>query len=140
MIEYNKQLLLKDLYARLGYNVRVRYIYQTGGTAAIHGYSDEGVLNAVLLTNFSEEKFDYHTKKVCNIVPYLRSMSSMTEDEKKIYKNLELSVKTSVGLGKYSIWRYDDLFDWLNAHHFDYRGLIEKGLALEAPENMYKID
>lgn len=29
--------------------------------------------------------------------------------------------------------------DWLNAHHFDYRGLIEKGLALEAPEGMYNI-
>jgi hypothetical protein len=29
-------------------------------------------------------------------------------------------------------------YDWLNAHHFDYRGLIEKGLALEAPEGMYK--
>ena len=28
--------------------------------------------------------------------------------------------------------------DWLTAHHFDYRGLIEKGLALEAPEDMYK--
>ena len=28
--------------------------------------------------------------------------------------------------------------DWLNEHHFDYRGLIEKGLALEAPEDMYK--
>jgi hypothetical protein len=28
--------------------------------------------------------------------------------------------------------------DWLNVHHFDYRGLIEKGLALEAPEGMYK--
>ena len=27
--------------------------------------------------------------------------------------------------------------DWLNKHHFDYRGLIEKGLALEAPEGMY---
>ena len=31
------------------------------------------------------------------------------------------------------------VIDWLNAHHFDYRGLIEKGLALEAPEDMYKI-
>lgn len=30
--------------------------------------------------------------------------------------------------------------DWLNAHHFDYRGLIEKGLALEAPEGMYKTE
>ena len=32
------------------------------------------------------------------------------------------------------------MFDWLKVHHFDYRGLIEKGLALEAPEGMYKID
>jgi hypothetical protein len=31
-----------------------------------------------------------------------------------------------------------DYVDWLNAHHFDYRGLIEKGLALEAPEGMYE--
>jgi len=30
-----------------------------------------------------------------------------------------------------------ELFDWLNAHHFDYRGLIEMGLALEAPKGMY---
>jgi hypothetical protein len=33
---------------------------------------------------------------------------------------------------------YTILVDWLNEHHFDYRGLIEKGLALEAPEDMYK--
>ena len=32
-----------------------------------------------------------------------------------------------------------DTFDWLNSHHFDYRELIEKGLALEAPEEMYKV-
>ena len=32
------------------------------------------------------------------------------------------------------------LFDWLNAHHFDYRGLIPMGLALEAPEDMYKTE
>ena len=30
-----------------------------------------------------------------------------------------------------------EIYDWLNAHHFDYRGLIEKGLALEAPDGMY---
>ena len=35
---------------------------------------------------------------------------------------------------------YLKLIDWLNSHHFDYRGLIEKGLALPAPEGMYKID
>jgi hypothetical protein len=34
----------------------------------------------------------------------------------------------------------DELVDWLNAHYFDYRGLIKKGLALEAPEDMYNIE
>lgn len=30
------------------------------------------------------------------------------------------------------------VIDWLLAHHFDYRGLIPMGLALEATEGMYK--
>ena len=65
------------------------------------------------------------------IKPYLRPMSSMTEEEKE-----ELYQKTG--------FRVDDCIlglsaiDWLNAHHFDYRGLIPMGLALEAPEGMYK--
>ena len=33
----------------------------------------------------------------------------------------------------------DKIVDWLNSHHFDYRGLIEKGLALPAPEGMYNV-
>ena len=33
-----------------------------------------------------------------------------------------------------------DVYDWLNSHHFDFRNLIEKGLALKAPKDMYKID
>ena len=37
----------------------------------------------------------------------------------------------------YEDFNFGDDIDWLNAHHFDYRGLIEKGLALEAPEDMY---
>ena len=32
------------------------------------------------------------------------------------------------------------VIDWLNAHHFDYRDLIDKGLALEAPTDIYKTD
>ena len=58
------------------------------------------------------------------IKPYLRPMSSMTEEEKKEQY-------------KFSAFNNVELFDWLNVHHFDYRGLIEKGLALEAPKEMY---
>ena len=63
--------------------------------------------------------------------PYLRPLSSMTEEEKFMY--FQLSECKSIG-GK------AEFIDWLNAHHFDYRGLIEKGLALEAPEGMYKTE
>lgn len=73
------------------------------------------------------------------VLPYLRPMSSMTEEERKDIGK----IVTTVYGGKV----VDDDFvnvikyiDWLNAHHFDYRGLIERGLALEAPEGMYKIN
>ena len=66
------------------------------------------------------------------IKPYLRPMSSMTEGEKEEYKKLGLIV----------VQNYDSVIlpnmneiDWLNAHHFDYRGLIEKGLAIEVNKN-----
>lgn len=61
------------------------------------------------------------------VKPYLRPMSSMTEEEWKEYNQV---------IGK--SFSFTDEVDWLNAHHFDYRGLIDKGLALEAPEGMYE--
>lgn len=61
--------------------------------------------------------------------PYLRPMSSMTDEETKFY--------TSFFSDTTCICDYMTIIDWLNAHHFDYRGLIEKGLALPAKENMY---
>ncbi len=78
------------------------------------------------------------------IRPYLRPMSSMTEEETK-YKlsNFFRIIDTKIeGVGHFptlnsiSAIKY---VDWLNSRHFDYRGLIEKGLALEAPEGMYNI-
>ena len=63
--------------------------------------------------------------------PYLRPMSSMTEEEKKDYN--------SKFEGRDFSWEiYYGSTDWLNEHHFDYRGLIPMGLALPAPEGMYK--
>jgi hypothetical protein len=77
-------------------------------------------------------------------------MSSMTEEEKKEMHE-KLSPKgnanywdegISTPVSHYGDWiSYEymsRIIDWLNAHHFDYRGLIEKGLALEAPKGMYK--
>ena len=66
--------------------------------------------------------------------PYLFHLSSMAEEQKKEYQYItERWMNDPV----YSI---SDSIDWLNKNHFDYRGLIEKGLALEAPEEMYKTE
>ena len=70
------------------------------------------------------------------VLPYLRPMSSMTEEEEIEYDATFATIKTADG-------HYDSAmtyksFDFLNSHHFDYRGLIKKGLALEAPKGMYK--
>ena len=67
--------------------------------------------------------------------PYLRPMSSMTEEERIFYNNADLDGE--FGYNPYVKIPAIDIINWLNAHHFDYRGLIEKGLALVAPEGMY---
>ena len=67
--------------------------------------------------------------------PYLRSLKSMTEDEKEEYKKTFDTYEN--GTGTKLVCQSYQTFDWLNAHHFDYRGLIEQGLALEASPKMY---
>ena len=73
--------------------------------------------------------YDFGFFPVEHVKPYLRPMSSMTVEERFEYN----------GFDGY-IFSDEDVIikiDWLNKHHFDYRGLIKKGLAIEAPENMY---
>jgi hypothetical protein len=124
-----KELLLKDLCARLPYDPIV--------------YVDEKLPRLKL--GSSTRVWEYiAVDKPCK--PYLRSMSSMTEKERS-----ELSKLTNdkfkfylyttkpeiICYEKYNYIEGLKVLDWLNAHHFDYRGLIEKGLALEAPKEMY---
>lgn len=70
------------------------------------------------------------------IKPYLRPMSSMTEEERLLFYQNTLQYNEETG---YSEYTYKSI-DWLNAHHFDYRELIEKGLAIKVTEdnNPYK--
>jgi hypothetical protein len=67
--------------------------------------------------------------KLPDVKPYLRPMSSMTESEERDYNVMLMSAG-----------HYRQITDFLNEHHFDYRGLIEKGLALEAPADMYNFE
>lgn len=125
MTQEEKQLLLKDLCARLPYGVYVDiYSWQKDSPKLLVECIPEYVGEEIVVKGLAGR----HSIK--EIKPYLRSMSSMTEEEKGEYFN------------SYD-WEYFEEgtpFDWLNEHHFDYRGLIEKGLALEAPNDMYKTE
>ena len=115
MTQEEKQLLLKDLCARLPYNV---VVHCTDNDTDYECFLTTDILNELL---HNIEYYDYK--------PYLRPMSSMTEEE-------EVEFEETLQYTQYTLESYD----WLNGHHFDYRGLIEKGLALEAPEGMYKTE
>ena len=143
----NKQLLLKDLCARLPYGVKCRFEISIDKYKTIEFSREE---TNGLLVDF-DELYSYWLNEGF-ILPYLRPMSSMTEEEKKKLK--EETCPNGTGLfdkhylicpvnhyGEQISFEFmSDIINWLNAHHFDFRGLIEKGLALEAPEGMYKTE
>ena len=123
MTKEERQLLLVDLAARLPYKVKVcLYEKETCILMGIDGY--EVYLDV-----------DSGSFRIESIKPYLRPMSSMTEEEVAEFESITEELLEH-GTSE-EIW--DTVIDWLNAHHFDYRNLIGKGLALEAPEGMYKI-
>ena len=126
MTQEDRQLLLADLCSRLPYGVKVLIPECRQDIAILIGADDK----CFAVKYGSTFYCPFHI----SIKPYLRPMSSMTEKERKEH-NLHRLSKWST----YSEY-CANVIDWLNAHHFDYRGLIEKGLALEAPEGMYRIE
>lgn len=124
MTEQDKQLLLKDLCARLPYGLKVE-LTKYKQKCHLCGIDGEDLYLNIDSDPFSLRDFD--------IKPYLRPMSSMTDEENKYYNKLTELVRDG------EAYEYE-VTDWLNAHHFDYRGLIPMGLALEAPEGMYKVN
>ena len=128
MTQEDKQLLFQDLCARLPYHIKVKVWLKYGTT-------EEGLLD--LEHNYADVLRDaFYYDEIKDIKPYLRPMSSMTEEEWKEFS--VLAVGTHLFKGPL-IPSYDTL-DWLNSHNFDYRGLIEKGLAIAITEenNPYK--
>ena len=70
--------------------------------------------------------YDDETDNIDNVRLYLLPLSSMTEEQKKEYQYI---TERWMNDSSYSI---GDSIDWLNKNHFDYRGLIKKGLAIDA--------
>lgn len=117
MTQEDKQLLFVDLCGRLPYGLKVHY-----KTA---GWEDKNhTLSPQVIDNFL-------IRRDVIVKPYLRPMSSITHQE----LNLLVLEQTYASREDYMVAR----FDWLNAHHFDYRGLIEQGLAISTEVfNPYK--
>lgn len=138
MTQEEKLLLIFDISTRIPYGVK----------AEVSGWDEENekeVLVPVTVYSvnkdgyvyFCDNEYDITYCRIDGCRPYLRSMLSSTEEEKCEYCDLQDKFLYS---SQYPVTNAGELFDWLTAHHFDFRNLIEKGLALEAPEGMYKND
>lgn len=140
MTHEEKQLLTKDLCGRLPYDVIVlEDTDQTfdGGSIGVltdirkyNGNKYPKLKGQYLL--FTEHSLTPVT--IEEVRPYLRPMSSMTEEEKEDF-GVPFTTEGLVTLADTV-----ECMDWLNSHHFDYRGLIPMGLALEAWKDMYKTE
>ena len=118
MTQEDKQLLLKDLCARLPYGVKVESVFINTDTKKRKSCGIE-VFDATCILMIRDGFGEFK--------PYLFPLSSMTEKQKKEYQYI---TERWMNDPSYSI--ISDSIDWLNENHFDYRGLIEKGLAIDA--------
>ena len=116
-----KELLLKDLCARLPYNIICKVEFRESGE-----YKSKNMFLSGVFTDeayFTTESGSIYSNEY---KPYLFPLSSMTKGQKYEYQYIT------------ERWMYDpaysisDSIDWLNKNHFDYRGLVEKGLAIDA--------
>ena len=133
MTKEEKELLFKDLCGRLPYGVKINVKDDA------NGLDYDTNLDLVHLAGFGVSESN-------EMKPYLRLMEDMTEEEcdmvevilgdENIFdfmRNGDIILKE----GKFTQVILSRLYDYFNSIHVDYRGLIPKGLALEAPEGMY---
>ena len=133
MTQEDKELLLKDLSARLFYGVK---------------FESENA-ERVYFIDTSDDEIYINGTNIEDVKPYLFPMSSMTEEQREEFLNIQSDERQILtdALIKYRQGNFEDKIptiasykhiDWLNANHFDYRGLIEKDLAIDATNlNIY---
>ena len=132
MTQEDKDLLLRDLCARLPYGVK--------------GVEANTLCSLNTVTHFKSivKNIEYKIEHL-GFKPYLFPLSSMTEEQKK-ESPFESSLLNAFINGYISLFEDEELaigdvvrmLEWLNKNHFDYRGLIEKGLAIDCTNlNIY---
>ena len=128
-----KDLLIKDLSARVFYGVKVNIERDfPNNPQIVEKIAKDGeiIVNGILA-------YDIYYYK-----PYLRPLSNMSSGEKTEWFQIRQNHCNMSGFNELQE-RADftsESLDWLNKKGFDYRGLIPMGLALEAPEDMYKTE
>ena len=139
MTQEDKELLVKDLCARLPYGVKAKVLDES---VLQYDYTAEegGFINGI--ENLNDGLFvikcreDGYVLTYDEFKPYLRPMSSMTEEEQRTLGSMCNDVEMVSRLS--GLKMFDKAFNWLDENHFDYRGLIEKGLAIDATDlNIY---
>lgn len=133
MTQEEKELVLKDICTRLPYGVYVEISWEYSKTDVHISTEYYEFPNIDSLLNM------FWDEKCISIKLYLRQMSSMTEEERNEYLSIKMQETERVALAEvYRPEAISEIMDWLNKHHFDYRGLIERKLAVKSPEEMYK--
>jgi hypothetical protein len=137
MTQENKELLLKDLCARLPYGIKFPMMCwdeETGETVR------PVTLYYINKDGYCHVSEDDYSPYIDEIKPYLFPLSSMTDEQFEkfiIISGWDGDIE-DIRRGKFSCMGYVgldymyDAIDWLNKNHFDYRGLIPKGLAIDA--------
>lgn len=131
MTQEDKEPLLRDLNARLPYGAKGKSVIINPDTNECHSFGIDvfEAISVLMIIDGCEE-----------FKPYLFPLSSMTIEQQKeanIFDDMDLNIlsenlgrnyhdKTNIPTATYNY------IDWLNKNHFDYRGLIEKGLAIDA--------
>ena len=131
MVQENKELLLKDLSCRIPYGVIVN----------VNGISNVKLTSVSWYLEVGVDDGSTYLYPISEIKPYLFPMSSMTEEQKEEYRkacelDTEILSKHPMDGTPFPALYYSQ--DWLNKNHFDYRGLIPMGLAIDATSlNIY---
>lgn len=128
MTTEEKELLLKDLSARLPYGVKCKVDCFAAKIFSVKNACGKLASVSAIVPGTSITR----AIKIEDVRLFLFPLSSMTEEQIIEFNNLTT---------EYSFVTMDDMaicIDWLNANHFDFRGLLEKGLAIDATElNIY---
>lgn len=132
----DEELLLADLLAKFQYGVYCRYKATGFMSTELTDYNSWLIGIDRKYGHYLESYFENHglnrpisifirqgAEKIPIVKPYLRPLSSMTEEEKKVYEYLTLCANTPEDISK--------LTNWLDKKMFDHRGLIPRGLAIE---------